>query len=146
MKTDCDVPEYCTGGSRDVSIVLSMLFIVHFFLNDKSWIRVLKTSYKCIFFSDFIPLVFSVNNLNKRLYYFISKCPADSYIVDGFQCNQTKTVCLTFKTLKVSALPLVWHVVQPFKWQKAQAYCINQKWTLMQILPLFGLSGPPAYS
>ena len=31
VKTDCDVPEYCTGGSRDVSIVLSMLFIVHFF-------------------------------------------------------------------------------------------------------------------
>ena len=31
VKTDCDVPEYCTGGSRDVSIVLSMLFNVHFF-------------------------------------------------------------------------------------------------------------------
>ena len=31
VKTDCDVPEYCTRGSRDVSMVLSMLFIVHFF-------------------------------------------------------------------------------------------------------------------
>ena len=31
VKTDCDVPEYCTGASRDVSIVLPMLFIVQFF-------------------------------------------------------------------------------------------------------------------
>ncbi|XP_067036374.1 zinc metalloproteinase-disintegrin-like NaMP [Acropora muricata] len=68
VKTDCDVPEYCTGESRD--------------------------------------------------------CPAHSYIVDGFPCNQTETVCLTFK---VSAFSLVWHVVKPSKWKKAQAYCINQK-------------------
>ena len=36
VKTDCDVPEYCTGESSDVSIVLSMFCSLFIFFNDKS--------------------------------------------------------------------------------------------------------------
>ena len=34
--------------------------------------------------------IFLVNFLNE--FYFILQCPGDTYIIDGYPCNQTKTV------------------------------------------------------